>query len=363
MVSQSQKLKRSQYVLLFAGFIHGSHLLFGGTESQLSQDFCLILIIAFLLSIPQLLVYTTLIKKYPDSSLVQILEKVFGKILGKAMATLYFLYFLCLISFNLSDISVYFVGLVMQDMPQAVIIVVIALTCAYAVKKGMGSLAKICELSIAFGIFTPVITFLLLLGNMDFSNFRPVLEMPLSSYVHPLGLLVLVPFGEAVVILMMGPYINEKKKLGMYTIGGLSIVLMIFLIIGLRNTAVLGSITKVYPYPSFHTVRVVDIADFLTRIELLIALVVSIASFVKISVLYYASVKSISQILHVGSYSSLILPIGSIAVAFALVVFESPAAHAKWIKNYAILFSVPFTIVIPLLALIVSLLRNKSQNE
>lgn len=360
MISQNLKMKRSQYMFLFAGFIHGSHLLFGGVESQLSQDFWLILIIAFLLSIPQLLVYTTLAKQFPNSDLVQILETVFGKIIGKLMAVLYFIYFLCLVSFNLSDISVYFVGLVMQDMPQAVILVVTVLTCAYAVKKGMGNLAKICVLSIAFGIFTPVITSLLLIGNMDFSNLLPLLEKPLSTYIHPLGLLVFVPFGEAVVILMMNPYINEKKKLGIYTIGGLSIVVMIFLIIGIRNTAVLGPIVRVYPYASFHTVRVIDIADFLTRIELLVALVVTIASFVKISVFYYASVKSISRILHMDSYSSLILPIASIAVAFALVVFESPADHTEWIKNYAILFSLPFTAIIPLLTLIISLLRKKT---
>lgn len=346
-------------MLLLAGFVHGSHLMFGFVQKQAGQDYWLVLLGGAALCLPLLLAYTALAKIYPDYDLAEMLKAVFGKLLGTAAAALYVLFFLMLLAFNLWDISSFYVGSFMQEMPIVVLIAVTAVTCAYAVKKGMGSLAKICLLTVAFGIFIPLLTSAMLIGEMDFSNFLPVMERPAQSYAQPLATIVTVPFGETVALLMAMPAVKDKKKLAGYTVGGAAIACAIFLIVGIRDAAVLGSSAKIYSELAFQSTRMIDIGEFLTRIEIVIALVLTTASFVKISVLYHACVKSVSSMLSLKSHNSLILPIGAIAVALATVVFTSPVYHEDWAQSYSIMFSVPFAVVIPLIALAVSLIRKK----
>lgn len=351
-------------MLLTAGFIHGSHLLFGFVEKQAGHDNWIVLLAGALISLPLLLIFTSLSKACPNSDLVQILEAVFGKIAGRAVASLYCLFFLMLLAFNLWDISSFYVGSFMQETPIPVFIIATALTCAFAVKRGMGSVAKVCLLTIAFGVFIPVLTSMLLIGDMDFSNFLPFFEKPAQSYIQPLSTIVTVPFGEAVALLMVMPIVAQKDRLGRYTVKGAAIATLIFLIIGIRDTSVLGPSAQVYARLAFQSVRMIDIGEFLTRIEITIALVLTTASFVKLSVLYYATVKSISRLLSLKSDSSLILPIGGIAVALAMLVFSSSVYHDDWAKIYAATFSLPFAVVIPAIALIVSAIRKrKSKRE
>jgi spore germination protein KB len=350
-------------MLLLAGFLHGSHLLFGFIEKRAGHDYWIVILSGFLISIPLLLVFTALSKRYPDKDLVQILEAVFGRLLGKIVAGLYVLFFLILLSFNLWDISSFYVGLFMPETPLAVFIVVTALTCAYAVKMGMGSLAKICLLTIGFGIFIPVISSLLLIDKMDFSNLLPVMEMPAQDYIQPLATFITVPFGEAVALLMVLPAVTKKSRLGRYTLGGMAITTLIYIIIGMRNIASLGAAAEVYPQSAVHSLRMIEIGEFLTRIELVIFLVLTTATFVKISVLYYACVKGMSTLLSLKSHNSLILPMGSIAVALASLVFSSSVYHDDWARTYAATFSLPFAVVIPMIALAISLIRKKKEKQ
>lgn len=350
-------------MLLLAGFVHGSHLLFGFIEKSSGHDYLIVLLAGFLMSLPVLLVLTALSKSYPQADLVQILEIVFGRFIGRFIAVLYIIFFLILLSFNLWDISNFYVGSFMPETPNAVFIVITALTCAYAVKKGMGSVAKICLFTIAFGLFVPVMTSLLLLGKMDFSNFLPVMERPAQTYIMPLATLITLPFGEAVALLLVLPALSDKKKLIRYTAGGMAITTLIFFIVGMRNTAVLGASGEVYANLAFQSIRMIDIGEFLTRIEIVIALVLTTASFIKLSVLYYACVKSASSLLSLKNHNSIILPLGSIAVALATLVFKSPVYHSDWARTYAATFSLPFAVVIPVITLLVSLLKKKKEKQ
>jgi spore germination protein KB len=352
------EIKPFHYMFLVAGFIHGSHLLMAFMDNLTGHDFWIVVISGFVFSLPLVLSFIFLSKKFPDLDLTQILEKVYGKLLGKIITLLYVLFFLLLLSFNLSDIATFYKELVMQDLPIIVFLSVFAVLCAYAVKMGIDGVAKISILTVIFGIFTPVFTSLLLIADMDFSNLMPVLEVSGETYLKSVGIFVVVPFGEAITLLMVTPYVKDKKKISRNTVGGMAIITFIFLVIALRNTVVLGPSNNIYAQSAYQTVRIINVGKFFTRVELLIALVITSALFIKISVIYYATVKSVSRLINLSNYKILIIPIGTIAVVLGSVVFGSTISHSDWGEFYATAFGIPFSVVIPLLTILIAKLRK-----
>ena len=355
-----KEMKRSQYMMLLAGFIMGSYLLLSFVTNLAEHDIWLVILAGFLLSIPLLICFTALSKRFPDQDLIQILETVYGKILGNIIAVLYFLFFLMLLSFNLHDIAAFYIELVLIETPQAILVMIFGLLCAYVAGRGMAALAKTSLIISIISLFIAVITTLLLVDKMDFGNFLPVFDIPVHTFVQSTSIFIMLPFGDAIALLMVMPMVKNKTKLHRYTISAMFLALLVYMIPSIRNISVLGASSLVYNQAAYQAARMVNIADIVSRIELTVTLAITLVVFVKICVLYYSATKGISQILHLNSYKTLLLPIGAIALALALVDFPSTVFETEWGLKYTLFFNAPFGVIFPLLTLIIAKIRKFS---
>jgi spore germination protein KB len=263
-----------------------------------------------------------------------------------------------LLSFNINDVAGFYTGYIMPDTPPMAFSVVFVLVCAFAVHRGISSVARVSLLTTVFTIGTVVLTTLLLIGNMDFTNFLPVIDKQPIDYVQATQITVELPYLEVVSLLMVVPLIRDHTRLARRWVSGAAVAALLFTLITVRNTAVLGGASQVLGDNSFEAVRLIDIGEFLTRIELIIALNYTASLFTKICVLYYAVVNGIAQLLGVERNSSLILPLGSIALVLAAVKVESTVVHTIWGAQYAPFFSFPCTIFFPLMTVIVAAARK-----
>jgi spore germination protein KB len=246
----------------------------------------------------------------------------------------------------------------MPATPQMVFIVFFVLVCAYTVKRGIAAIAKI---SIVIGILTiaaVILTAVLLIGNMDFSNFLPMLVKPAIKYVQATHIVAELPFLVIVALLMVVPMVKDNGKIKRYWILGILIAALLFFAITVRDTAVLGAASDILADNSFEAVRLINIGEFLTRIELLVALNYTAALYIKVSVLYYVTWSALSQLLRLEQNNSLILPLGSVAMVFAAVKVESAVMHTVWGARYATVFSFPCTVLFPLLMVFIAAIRK-----
>ncbi|MHB1314184.1 MAG: GerAB/ArcD/ProY family transporter [Christensenellales bacterium] len=357
------EIKRSQYMLLFAAFIQGSFLLISFSAGLAKQDLWVVLLTAFLISLPLLACFHALSKLFPEKDLVRILETVFGRVAGKTIAVLYVLYFLLLIAFNLYELTAFYTGSVMAETPPAVFLVVMVMLSAFAVSRGITVIAKIC-IPIVVGSYL-VIMFMNLLSTpeMDLANFLPVLEVPFGSYLQSVSIFTAVPFGEAVVFLTMLYAVKEKKKLTRFAFCGFAVGVSFFLLLTFRNITILGPANMVYNQTSYQSVRMIHIGNFLSRVDILAVLNITILMFIKISVIYYATAKSFAGLLRLASYKSFLLPIGAIAAVIALISFPSTGFRIDWASDYTVMFAMPFTVFFPIAALITAKLRKFQKPE
>ncbi len=352
------EMKTSQLAPLTTSFILGSTLLITMVDGIASPDTWIVMIAGFVICLPFLLIYAHLAKRFPGKSLVEMNDIIFGKVIGKVVSVVYVAYFFLLFTFNLNDAAGFYTGYVMPDTPDMVFLVIFALVCAFAVQRGITAIAKVSRITAVLAIAVVALTTLMLIGNMDFSNLLPMFDKPLGRYVQAVQIVVELPFLEIVSLLMVVPLIKDNRKLTRSWMAGGAVAALLMLAIVLRNTLVLGGAANVLGDNSFEAIRLINIGEFLTRIELLIAINYTAFFFIKISVLYYATVKGISQLLRLPRYNALILPLGSIAVVFAYVKVDSAVMHTVWGAQYAPVFSFPCTVFFPLLMLVVAAARK-----
>lgn len=360
---EKEKISDLQLMFLVSTFILGSITFVSFADTLTKHDTWMVMITAYAASIPFVLSYVLLAKKFPGKNLVQINDIIYGPYLGKLVSILYIWFITTLFSLNLKGLADFYVGFVMPETPSLLFLTVCCLVCAYAVGNGIENISRISFAVFTIAILIIVSSFFLTMGDMDFSNFLPIFDIPLKTYIQGVHTVSAIQLCEVMVFLMVMPSLNSFKHAWKYALLGLTAAAALLLIISVRNTAVLGIVSPIYFSDSYQAFRLIDIGNVLTKMDILIAIGITLVLFIKISILYYATVTSISQILHLRSYRPLILPIGGIAVCLSTILFESVIEHNFHATNYHPILTTPFEYILPPVSLLIAKIRRLPEQK
>jgi len=357
------KISSQQLFFLIAGFVEASALLIDFTVGITEQQTWMVILAGLIITTPFVLSYVALAKSFPGMNLVQINDMVYGRFLGKVISLYYIFFFSMTLSFNIRDVGELYITFLMQDTPFIFFLIVFTATCAYAVTKGIEVLARISHLILVTGFFAITSTFILLIDQMDFSNFLPFFELPLIRIFQGIHIVSSIPFGETVVFLMIMGCMNKTEHAVKNTFFGLLIGALSLLFVAVRNTAVLGRTQTIWTSTSFQSIRLINIGTVLTRMDFVIGIAQTILIFFKCSIFLYVLVVAVSQLFGLKSYVPLVLPLAAIEVIIAATVFQSPVDHATITQNAGIIYSVPLVFVFPPLALLIAKIRGLPKVE
>ena len=193
---ENAKISATQFMFSIVIFIRSSSLLSAFFFSITKQDSWLIVLFGTVVCIPLLWVYVALAKQYPDKSLIQINDEVFGRIGGKIVSVFYIWFFFTLTTLNLRDLGGFVNKSIMILTPNTVIISIFIILCAWSVYYG---LEVVTRYSIVFTIISSAILIVSILASfniMNFENFLPIFHQPVNSYIHGTHIISTIPFGE-----------------------------------------------------------------------------------------------------------------------------------------------------------------------
>lgn len=305
------------------------------------------------------LIYAALVKNFPGYSLIQINETIFGRVLGKLISALYVYFFFLIAALNVNVMGNFTKAFVLPNTPIMFTLVVFVAVCVWAVSKGLQNLMRYSVLFSVGTIVIILINALFLVKDYDAKNFLPFLSLPPSNYFVGIHSLSMIPLSDPIVLLMFIPDMQKPNEFGRALFKGLTIGAIILLIIVLRDIAVLGQSSEVYSFPSFLTIRTIDIGDVITRMEIIYVSVLLTLMFYKVSVLFYATLSGIQHICHFDSYKFLIYCFGTLLIIFSLTVFPSSGEHSAWLMNGAAAVDhTLYVVVLPLLTLVIAVIRG-----
>lgn len=359
MNNDKKKISTNQLMFSVVCFMAGSTLPTKHIYSIVKHEAWVVVIVGLITSLPIIWMYAFLAKKFPGMSIIEINDTVFGCVFGKLFSVLYIFFFLTITLFNNRDIGTFVAGYILPETPMTAVIVMFFFACAYAVRKGAKTITSYSTLF--FIILVAILMFLtlLLIDKIKLENFLPLFSLPVEKYLDGSHVVVFLPICEIFAFFMLFPSMKNPQDASKALWGGLAIGAVIFLFVITRDTAVLGSFVFIETIPSFSVIRLINIGNILTRLEVLYAILLIMLLFFKVSILFYASVYGISKILNLKSYKFLVPTFAVIVVVFSFTVFKSSFEEGDFgVSGVAGNFAMIFELVLPVITLIIAAIRG-----
>ncbi len=348
---RKEQISKSQaYILIIAFMIGTTSALSSYSESK--QDTWIALLMTLVLVTPVVIIYGSILNNHPGKDLFQILEHIFGKITGKIIGALYTFYFFHLGAICIRNMTEFIQVSSFPETPQYLTALFIGSLTIYILKSGLEVMARTNRFITPFLIFILIITLLFVIPRANPTNFLPILENGWLPVIKHSFLILTFPFGETILFMSFFNTIEEKKKAskvylkGVY-LGGLTLFSVI-----IRNILILG-----FPglssstFPSFDAVSLINIGDFVRGIEVIIAIVITMAGFMKVAVCSFASCIGIARLFGFDDYKWVSAPLILLMISLSFILYDSTMRMVEWVNVYQY-YVIPFQLIFPVLILI-----------
>ena len=208
----TSKINGTRFMFTIAFFLQSSALLTSLIASLTLNNSWLSGLFAFFACIPLIYIYKTIMVKFPDKNLIQVLKIVYGKIFGSIIGATYVWFFLTLTALSISDLGDFAKITVMFQTPKIVLTLLCIIVSVFAVRHGLGVVTRYSA-AFTFLEFAIVgLSILLVLNQLDFSNFLPIFNLPIGKYLQSIHIASTIPMGELMVFLMLHQTLKLIRK-------------------------------------------------------------------------------------------------------------------------------------------------------
>lgn len=341
-----ESITQKQSIVMMITYMLGSSMVLGA-GSEAKQDVWLALLIAMLISVPVMYIYIRFHVIYPDKSLYEILNTVFGRVLGKIVAIPFIWFAFHLGALVLRNFLEYIKIVSMTKTPMFAFAIVMIISSIYGVRAGVEVIGRWTTIILPFLMLSVLIVTVFLSPLFDFGNLKPVLYNAISALAFP--------FAETVIFTAVLDKIRDKRSL--YKIYYVSLIFsgIVLIIISLRSILTLGAenVGNMY-FASYAAVGLIDIGDFLERIEVSVTVVFLFGGYVKNSICLYAASTGIANVLNIDNYRQIVTPVGMLMLVFSFIIYNNTMEMFEWANKIYKYYAIPFEVVLPLIVLIVA---------
>lgn len=361
---EKEKISPQQALFLMVITIVSTGMIFLPIElyNRAAQDSWLSIIFGAMIDVILIYIISKLGLMYRDKTIIEYSQVIFGKTLGKFAGLFVFLIFLFLNTVNLRQFAELTVGAFYPLAPTTFFVIAIILVSTFALYQGLEVIARVNEILLPF-FFSFLFAILFFnIPEMNFQHLTPVLENGLIHVFQATSSQALWSV-EFIVLAILIPSLSIPTKarrvsfLSLLIVNGFGLVLLTGVI------AVFGKETGNLSFPFLSMGRMINIANFLERLDSFILAIWVAGGFVKITVFYYCAVLSLSQLLQLTEYRSLILPLGAIQTVFSIILWNNTAQLIFQLGTYinTIFTTGFFSLIISLF--VVAEIKNHLQNK
>ncbi|MGI6226552.1 MAG: GerAB/ArcD/ProY family transporter [Peptococcales bacterium] len=355
------RISQGQVIFLVMSFSVGATILRTPASGARHADW-LAIILGLIGGILVAYMFTTLNVKFPGKTLVEFNDLIYGPFLGKLISLAYIFYFFVLATLTLRLFGDFLKGLIFTETPVIVLISLMTLICASAVRNGIEVIARCNQILLPFTIILISLSIILGIPQMELNRFLPIFDIPVIEFLKISFYTATFPFGESIAFLMILAFVNkdlqEVKRARISLIFGLIGGAIILILVAVRNTGMLGVTKAISNYASYQAVRLISLGENFTRVEIIVSLNFLAMGFMIVAILYYTTTLGLAQVLKLRTYLPLVLPIGILLTCTTIIQFENIFEYKHFSESIITYFSFPFQILIPILSLIICKIRG-----
>ena len=234
---ESGRLSAWQFHLLTQVYVIGTAfiLLPGPVISSAKQYGWVVVIWATLYGLVLAFGYLYLAKLYPGKTLIEIALQAFGKWAGGFVSLLYIVFFIQIASWVTRNLGDFMHINLMPRTPMSLFHIMILLVSAYAVSKGIESIALVNELLVPYLYLAFWVPIVIMLREWNWRYFHVAYPFQLSDAVIQTRYVLAFPFMETVAFMMFIPFVQRKVNIAFITgiaVSGAMLTACVFISIG-----------------------------------------------------------------------------------------------------------------------------------
>ncbi len=322
-----------------------------------SQDSWLSVIFGTASALLMINVMISLSLRYPNKTIVQYACDIVGKPLGKVIGALYVYFYFHVNHVVSRELGEIFVTSFNPTSPVALYVILIMPVAAYAVYKGLEVIARLNEILLPVGIFVLILIGIINIPKMNLMYFLPILYNGIYPVIKG-GIVIQTWILETFIVLQLIPFVKEKQSIRKY-INGSVVFLGLGLQVGVLTIAVMGPLTGSFLLPALTFVKYASIGQYINNLDISIMVVWVSGIFIKISLAYYLTVLSLSQLFEFKTMKPIIVPVGIISICFAIAAVANIPDLLFSLHYILPFYMLTMTFIIPAILLAIALVKDK----
>jgi len=364
MMLEKGKITGNQLTVIVVLMILPTAILFlpAISSAAAKQDAWISAVLAMLGGIGIALLVLALSLRFPDQPLDLFSEKIAGKIVGRCISFLYFWFFLHINSIIVREYVEYLSSAILPQTPLEVLIVTSLLVSGFAVRSGLEVIGRLGEFILP--IVVMMILFILLPSTKDFEwgrltpmmaeGFKPVIEGAFAPVSW---------FGEVVTVAFLIPFLNQVQASKKAVVGGIVLIGILLVGVAVITVGVFGaSEVARMKFPTFELARVINIGNFLERVEWLVDSLWMLGAFMKITIYYYIAALVGARWFRLKDYKPLVFPIGLLLMVLSLLLYPNAVDLVAFLGEVWPPYSlIVFEVGIPLFLWTIALIRGQGR--
>ncbi|MGJ9383510.1 GerAB/ArcD/ProY family transporter [Salipaludibacillus sp. CF4.18] len=358
-------MKRISNIQLFSSimvFQVGSTTLFAlGIGAK--QDAWIVILMAFVICLPLLLVFTQFPKYYPNQNFSEILNNTVGKKLAKPLLLLFGLYFLSQTTHNFYEFGMLINMTALPRTPLLVILYLFTIVIIYVLILGFEVLMRTLEILFPYFILFLIITTFVNLGPFEIDSLRPVLGEGLKPVLGELPTVIAFPFAETVVFIMFWHYVKDQKSIRKMTFLAVSLSTLLLISSVVVMIGVLGpELTANTEIPLLETLLSINIAEIITNLDSIGVFIMFIGGIYKTSLHFLGFNLAMTWVFN-GSNPKWSISIFGLLLPLLTVYRFSGFDDQRWKGIENGIYSILLFGFIPVLLLIIMFIKRKSSSR
>ncbi|HHL0974183.1 TPA: GerAB/ArcD/ProY family transporter [Bacillus cereus] len=308
-------------------------------------------------------IYTTLYRAYPTFSFTGYMVEILGKKTGYFFGLLYTLFFIHGAARDVREGGDLIGSTILERTPVTIVIFVLIMAASYILIQGIEVLARTAETFFFILILLIVVSSVCICFSeiIDLSRLFPILGSGWTPVIKTtLKQTIEFPYEEFVCFTMIFPHLKQLKTGIKAGFAAIIISGLLLSYINAINIVVLGpEIVSHASFPLLHTISLVDINNFIQRLDILAVLLLIFSDFFKITIFFYAGVIAATDIFQIQDYRKVVYPIGIIILLSSKL---QSANFAEQIQEGNILLVTTFFlfgVIIPVFLVIINKLQLK----
>lgn len=308
------------------------------TAGQAGRDAWLSILGATIAALPLGFLVAKLAARHPGKTMVEYAAEVLGRPAAVVIGLFLTVYFGFLAASAARALGEAYSSVFMKLTPLAIFVLTTVAVAAVAARQGLEVLARASENVLILGIVFILLILVLPVKEMQLWHMLPVLEHGLAPVLKA-GLTSLAFDAEVVSFGMVLPYLNRMSAAPRFIllaqlVGGLLVFLPCVTVV-----AIFGTQASNLLLPFLDQASMINIADFIQRIEIVPLTLWSLMAWLKVGFYLWLASLSLAQALRLSSYRPLVLPmafaVGAVAVVLFTDVFDflsflAPGAFGVW---------------------------------